>query len=230
MKAMKIALLAGAMVCTTGFSTNWAVTVAETPGGHLIGNPEAETKLSEYISYTCGHCATFAREGEPVVKLVYVRSGQVSLEVRHLLRDPIDLTAAMLAHCGPADKFAQNHSVLMLKQSEWLPVAAAATPAQQQRWSNPDRAAARRAIASDLDFYEIMETRGYERIEVDRCLADSAKEAELLQYSRADTARLQLRGTPSFAIDDQLLGGVHSWQQLQGELDARTKPATTQGN
>lgn len=220
----KTALLAGAMVFSTGFATNWAITVTETPGGHLIGNPDAETKLAEYISYTCGHCADFAINGDPVLKMVYVGSGKVSVEIRHLLRDPIDLTAAMLTHCGAPEKFAQNHAIFMQKQRDWLPVAASATPAQRQRWSNPDRAAARRAIAGDLDFYEIMETRGYRRTEVDQCLADSAKESELVQYSRADTERLQLRGTPSFAIDDDLLEGVHRWQELQTELDVRTKP------
>ncbi len=221
MKAVKTAILAGAIVLGTGFATNWAVTVSETPAGHLIGNPEAETKLAEYVSYTCSHCASFAREGDPLLKMVYVRSGKVSVEIRHLLRDPIDLTAAMLTHCGATEKFAQNHSAFMLKQDEWFPIAVNSTQAQRNRWSVPDRAAARRAIASDLNFYEIMESRGYSRIEVDRCLADSAKESELIQASRADAQRLGISGTPSFAINDQLLDGVHRWQELQVELDAR---------
>lgn len=229
MKAAKTAFLAGAMVLSTGFATNWAVTVTETPAGHLIGNPDAEIKLAEYVSYTCSHCAEFARSGDPVLKLVYVRSGKVSVEIRHMLRDPIDLTAAMLTHCGAPDKFAQNHSIFMLKQNEWFPIAVNSTPAQQQRWSVPDRAAARRAIASDLDFYEIMETRGYQRSEVDRCLADSAKETELIQASRAGSERLGIRGTPSFAINDRLLDGVHRWQELQIALDERTKPAPAEG-
>ena len=70
-----------------------------------------------------------------------------------------------------------------------------------------------------------MEMRGYERVEVDRCLADGAKESELIQNSRADTERLQLRGTPSFAINGTLLDGVHRWLDLRPELDARTSPA-----
>ena len=103
MKAVKTALLAGAMVFTTGFATNWAVTVTETQGGHLIGNPQAETKLAEYISYTCGHCAHFAQEGDPVLKMIYVRSGKVSVEIRHLLRDPVDLVQP-----GPCSRTARH--------------------------------------------------------------------------------------------------------------------------
>lgn len=221
MKALKTALLAGALVMTGGFAPDWTITVAETPAGHLIGNPEAPTKVAEYISYTCPHCAHFARDGDPALKITYVRTGKVSVEIRHLLRDPIDLTAAMLTHCGDVKKFPLNHAAIMLSQDKWLEVARHATPEQMRRWSSPDRAAARRAIADDLDFYQLMEARGYRVTDLDRCLADSDKESELVQASRADTMRLQLQGTPSFAINDQLLDGVHAWPALQKALDAQ---------
>lgn len=221
MKALKIALLAGALTLSTGFAPDWVNTVAETDAGHLIGNPQAATKVAEYISYTCGHCADFARSGDPQLKIGYVRGGKVSVEIRHLLRDPIDLTAAMLAHCGPPAKFPLNHAALMLAQDKWLPIAAKATPAQQQRWSNTDRAAARRAIAADLDFYQLMEARGYRTAELDRCMADPAMETKLVKASRDDTVRLGLKGTPSFSINGQLLENVHRWPQLQQALDAK---------
>ena len=220
MKSLKAALLAGAALLATGAAPDWTITVSETEAGYLIGNPDAETKVAEYISYTCGHCADFARSGDPALKIGYVRDGNVSVEIRNLLRNPIDLTAAMIAHCGEPNKFALNHAALMLSQDKWLPIAANATAAQRQRWSNPDRAAARRAIASDLDFYELMEGRGYRIVDIDRCLADSAKETELIQATQADATRLSLRGTPSFTINGNLLDGVHGWPSLQKALDA----------
>jgi len=216
------------MALSAGLAANWTMTVSETAGGHLFGNPEASTRLTEYISYTCGHCATFAREGDTALKTIYVRSGDVSLEIRHLLRDPVDLTAAMLTHCGAADKFVHNHSTFMFRQSEWLPIAANSTPFQRERWSSPDRVAARRAIASDLGFYEIMAGRGYSQVEIDRCLADSAKEADLIQFSRTDAERLKLRVTPSFAINDEVLVGVHRWRELKVALDARISHETAE--
>ena len=220
MKSLKAALLAGAILLATGAAPDWTITVTETEAGYLIGNPDAETKVAEYISYTCGHCADFARSGDPALKIGYVREGNVSVEIRNLLRNPIDLTAAMIAHCGEPNKFALNHAALMLSQDKWLPIAANATAAQRQRWSNPDRAAARRAIASDLNFYELMEGRGYRVVDIDRFLADSAKETELIQATQADAARLSLRGTPSFTINGNLLDGVHGWPALQSALDA----------
>ena len=228
MKILKVAMLAGAAMLAGGAAPNWSITVAETNGGHLIGNPDAETKVAEYVSYTCSHCAQFARDGDPALKIGYVLTGKVSVEVRHLLRDPIDLTAAMLTHCGEPDKFALNHSAFMLSQGKWLPIAGNATEAQIARWSNPDRAAGRRALASDLDFYEIMEQRGYRITDVDRCLADTEKERQLVLNSRDDAVRLGIQGTPSFTINDKLLEHVHAWQPLQQALDAHIAGESTE--
>lgn len=221
MNSVKVAILAGAMLLGGGNSANWNATVAEVNQGHVIGNPEAETALTEYISYTCGHCADFARQGDPVIKLAFVHSGNLKLEVRHLLRDPIDLTAAMLAHCGAESKFPLNHSAFMTSQATWLGKAQNATEGQVQRWSNPDRAAARRALANDLGFYTLMEQRGYQRGNLDRCLNDEAKAQSLVSTTMADVKRLGLTGTPSFLLNGELLQGVHSWQALEPHLTGK---------
>lgn len=221
MKAIKTALLAGVLVLATGNTADWNNTVVGTGQGHRIGNPDARVQLTEYISYTCPHCAQFARDGDTMLKLTYVHDGRLTLEIRHLLRDPIDLTAALLTHCGNINRFTQNHNAIMLSQDKWLPTTQSATQAQIARWSNPDRAAARRAIASDFGFYELMEARGYGTAELDRCLGDETKAQALVEASRADTLRLGLRGTPSFVLDGELLEGVHGWDALKPAIDAK---------
>lgn len=221
MKTVKVALLAGILALAGGNSANWNTTVVESNQGHVIGNPQARTTLAEYISYTCPHCAQFSVEGDPVIKLAFVHQGNLKLEIRHLLRDPIDLTAAMLAHCGDAGKFPLNHAAFMSTQAHWLDVARKANAAQVQRWSGPDRAASRRAIASDLDFYELMGGRGYNRPELDRCLADDAVANAMARTSADDVRRLGLKGTPSFVLDGKLLDGVHSWAALEPHLTGK---------
>jgi protein-disulfide isomerase len=211
---------------------NWNLTVEEKEGGHLFGNPEAEAKVTEYVSYTCGHCASFARQGDPALKLLYIPTGKVSVEVRHIIRDPIDWTVATLAHCGGPDKFALNHSAFMITQADWLGKAQKSTPAQQQRWANTDRSAARRAIASDLDFYGVMEKRGYSRTEIDRCLSDDAAAIELVKQSNGEAQRLGIQGTPSFAMNGKVLEKVHSWPALKSQIDAQlaAKTSSKEGN
>lgn len=214
------------MLVLAGGNTNgnWNNTVVEQDQGHRIGNPKAERVLTEYISYTCPHCADFAMRGDRVLKIGYVHEGKMALEIRHLIRDPIDLTAAMLAHCGETKRFTMNHNAFMYSQSKWLQVAQKASQAQMARWTNSDRKAARRAIARDFGFYDIMRNRGYGVTEVDKCLNDDAKAQALVETSAADTARLGLRGTPSFVLDGKLLDHVHSWEALEPVLNGEPIP------
>ena len=198
---------------------NWAGMVAETSGGHLLGNPKAETKLVEYMSYTCSHCASFSRTGDAALKLLYVPSGRMSFEIRHLVRDPVDLTAVLLTHCGEAKKFPGNHEAFMARHDAWMAKARNTTQAQRARWQFGSLGARFQAIASDLDFYDIMEARGYSRVAADKCLADEAKANALAEGSRADIEAHGISGTPSFMLNGELLDGTHAWEDLQPQLD-----------
>lgn len=198
---------------------NWGAMVAATDGGHLLGNPDAPARLIEFMSYTCSHCAEFARTGDGAIKLAYVPTGKVNFEIRHLLRDPVDLTAALLTHCGDTGKFPANHAAMMARHGEWMATARATTPAQRSRWQFGSNPARFQAIASDLGFYDIMEGRGYTRPQVDVCLSDEAKANALAETSRADTARYKLQGTPSFVLNGALLENTHAWEALQPHLD-----------
>ena len=198
---------------------NWSSVITETAGGHLLGNPEADARLVEFMSYTCSHCADFARSGEGAIKLLYVPSGKVAFEVRHLIRDPVDLTAALAAQCGPANNFFANHSAIIGKYSDWMAKARSMTQAQMARWNFGSFGSRAQAIASDLDFYEIMEGRGYSRIEVDKCLTDEARAKAIAAQSQADIQKFGLRGTPTFFMGGEQLD-AHDWKSLQPHLDA----------
>ena len=164
MKFVRLGLAVIAAVTASGAiaATNWLTVVDTAGGGHLIGNPNAKVKLTEFVSYTCHHCGHFAEEGSSAVD-VYVASGKVRLDVRHVVRDPVDLTAAMIANCGPAAKFPRNHATLLLSQHKWLPIAEKATSGQKARWNTGPGATRRRAIASDMKFYDLLSPRGYYR-------------------------------------------------------------------
>ncbi len=223
--AIKALALAGAAAMTISANGDWNTNVVETDAGHRIGNPEAEVTLTEFVSYTCPHCAHFAVDGEGALKIAYIGPGKVSLEIRHIVRDPVDLTATMLANCGPASKFPLNHAAFMHSQDEWLPILTKRTPGQVQRWTSGDYAARRRAIAADFGFYRIMERRGYRRTDADRCLNDDAMAQKLSQATTANREKYNLNGTPSFAIDGVTLAGTHDWQTLAPQIDARLKAA-----
>src|SRR3546814_3681804 len=58
----------------------------------------------------------------------------VLVEYRNLVRDPVDMTAAMLARCGGAKAFAANHQAIFAAQPIWLGKAAKMSKEQQAAW------------------------------------------------------------------------------------------------
>src|SRR5258706_14701230 len=225
MRPMRFAALAAAALLSIAAARplpgNWNATVSVTPSGsHLLGNPRAALKLTEYISYTCPHCAHFDREASDPIRIFYVAPGKLSVEVRHLVRDPIDMTVAMLTNCGPPAKFFRNHTAFLRSQDNWIAAANNAGESQKARWTSGDQRSRLRAIAGDFGFYAIMETRGYDRLSVDRCLADAAMAQKLAQQT-AEAARIRVDATPSFLLDGALLTGTHDWQALKAQLTAR---------
>lgn len=207
-----------------GAKTNWNIVVARTAlDSHLLGNPNAAIKLVEYISYTCPHCAHFAEESDAQLRIGFIAPGKGSIEVRSFVRDPVDMTVALLAHCGPPAKFFGNHSAFLRHQVTWMAPVERLTDAQRQRWSNPDFAARTRAIASDLGLYSLMEARGYNRPALDRCLADRALADRLAKNTKDAGEKDFVTGTPSFVLDGVPLSGTYSWAVLKPQIEARLR-------
>jgi protein-disulfide isomerase len=194
---------------------NWNNVVAETPqGGHLVGNPAAEVKLIEYVSYTCPHCAQFEVEADATLRLTFIATGKGSIEYRPLLRNKIDLAVSLLAGCGAVPNFRANHSMFLRRQSDWF---GAVSPVQEQRWASPDFGTSMRAIASDLRLYALMESRGYTRPQLDRCLSDKATGSKLAQQTQFALEKLKVSATPSFLINGELQD-AHDWAGLRPRL------------
>lgn len=205
-----------------GPSENWNAIVTRTDhDSYVLGNPQAKVKLVAFISYTCPHCAAFEGEAEAPLRLTFIAGGKGSLEVRSYLRDPIDLTVALLTHCGPSSKFFLNHAAFLGSQADWIKPAYAPSPMQKTRWFAGTLDTRLRYIATDFHFYQIMETRGYSHAEVDKCLADSALAKRLADETDQAQKQYSLQGTPSFLIDNVLLTGTYSWDVLRPQLEAR---------
>lgn len=192
---------------------SWVETAAETPeGGFVIGNPDAPIKLVEYASHTCHVCADFSKQGAAAMDK-YVETGVVSYEIRNMIRDPIDLTIALLARCsGPAafhplaNQSWQNFDELMAtvqSNGAALQQAQDAPPAQRLQ-----------AIAQASGLLEFFAARGISRDQAMQCLADTEKATLVSERSQTQSEELQLRGTPSFFINGRAVE-VTSWQALE---------------
>ena len=200
---------------------NWSGVVNEGAGGsHVMGNPQAKVKLTEYVSYTCSHCATFHKSSYDALRMAYVMPGKVSINVQHLIRDPIDLTATLLANCGAPKDFFKRHNSLLYTQDKWLPKIEKMSNAQKARWQTGTTKARLQAIAGDFGFYALMASHGLSRAAADQCLGDEGLSRKLLEQTR-QASEFGVQGTPSFAIDGELLEGTHDWDGLRTQLQAR---------
>lgn len=192
---------------------NWQNSVERTERGHLIGNPEAETRLVEFISYTCPHCADFAARGEPALDVVLLGPGKITVEVRPVIRNGLDLAVTLLANCGDPAQFKARHRTLILAQADWLGKAQAAPKTQQAIWQRGDKAG-RQNAASALGLTAMLAAKGQSKAELDACVANDAAAQKLLQNDEADGKEFGVNSTPSFAMDGKLLANVHSWEAL----------------
>lgn len=204
---------------------NWNGEVKRTERGHLIGKPDADVELIEFVSYTCGHCATFAAEGEPAIDLALLIPGKMNLEVRPVIRNALDLTVSMLVACGEPSGFKDRHRDFMFSQSTWLSKARQAPQSQQAIWLRGDTNG-RLNAARALDLDDKLVARGMSIADVNACLQDDAAAQVLIDNSNADRSEFGVPGTPSFALDGELLKDVHQWTTLYPVLSAKFAEGT----
>ena len=220
-KFARAALAGTAAIALTAMAPTWMNDIVRGEASHTLGSADADTQVTEYVSYTCPACANFTKQGEAALKLTYIDSGKARLEIRHVMRNPVDLAATMMVWCGPERKFLQNHTMMMDLQEQWLAKADHIDPARQQRWYHGPEAERRKAVARDFDFYQLFETRGYGRAELDRCLADDALAQRLTAANERYRTENYVTATPSFAIDGSTLAATHSWDALRAQLKAQ---------
>lgn len=188
-------------------------------GAVQVGRASAPHVLAEYISYTCPHCVHFAQESVSPLNANYVAKGKVRVEYRSLVRDPFDFAAALLAHCGTPGQFVGNHNYLLATQKTWMTNAEKATPAQQNGWMQGTYSQRLTAIARDIGLITLMQKRGITPAKARTCLADEARQGQLLSMTEG-AAAVGVDGTPSFLLNGRKLDNVHDWASVKAALDA----------
>lgn len=203
---------------------NWLNAVEQTDKGYRLGNPEAEAELIEFISYTCSHCAHFAKQSDNTLDVAAIGPGYISVEVRPVIRNYLDLVVSLLVQCGEPAGFKARHRAFLYAQDSWFGEAVKAPRSQQEIWAR-GTAEARINAARALGFYEIMRDTGYSTSAVDACLRDDAAAMAIQTNDRTDREAFSISGTPTFALDGETLTGVVDWPGLAQKLQERFRPA-----
>lgn len=201
--------------------TDWSRVVNETSAGaYVVGNPAAKTKLVEYMSYTCPHCAHFAAEGMPPLTKGWIATGKASLEFRNFVRDGFDLTAALIARCGGKAHFLGNHDAIFAAYDKWIPKAvdygkAHAKADAQKSEAQQQEPAEFIARARGTGLSALIAGQGVPAATQQQCLADKTMLATVLELTANAWDNKGFDGTPFFVLDGKPLPSVHDWKSLK---------------
>lgn len=200
--------------------TSWAETVAATPeGGFVMGNPNAAVKVIEFASYTCSHCRDFAvQSAEPLRELV--NSGKVSFELRNFVRDPLDMTMALLARCGGKDPFFALSEQFFVNQDEMFKRAQALGDAGYQAAVNAPPQQRFVSLANGTGLLEFAMQRGVAQDQARQCLANTAEAEKLAKSVETATREFNISGTPTLVINGTVAENVATWTDLRAKLRA----------
>lgn len=198
--------------------TVWSDVVELTPeGGHRMGNPNAPIKVIEFASMTCSHCADFVENSSAELQGNFINSGRVSLEFRNFVRDPIDITASLLARCGtPESFFALTHQLLADQSDMFERVNSAGQAAQEAAMNQPEE---KRFIALGeiTGLTEFVSARGVAKDQANACLANLDAAKALAQRAKEDGDKFDIQGTPSFLVNGAKFQG--GWPELKANLE-----------
>ena len=201
----------------------WSQTVTTSPiGAFLVGNPDAKVRLVEYFSYTCHVCADFAKAGSLPLKTQYLDRGLVLLEYRNLVRDPVDMTAALLARCGGPKAFSGNHQAIFAAFPTLIAKIQKATDAQTKSWFEGTTGERARKIAAGTGLAALMRARGYTQAQLDAALDSEVAQAELTGMTNIGLGADRVEGTPTFFVNGRN-AGVTAWPALKSKLDLALK-------
>ncbi len=188
-------------------------------GGFTVGNPDADVRISEYISYTCSHCANFEINQAPILKNQHISKGNVSLEIRNHIRDPLDFSIAILARCGGRDKFFSNHAIFMREQGNIIRRYQSLSPDEVASWSTQSISDYTRDAMKSLQLDTILKSNGHSDTQIEQCVTDKQSQHHISQMTMHSALIQRIAGTPAFLINDEYQPAVAGLETLAPYLN-----------
>ena len=85
-----------------------------------MGNVNAPIKFTEFVSFTCSHCADFHINKLPSIKEKYIDKGLLRLELRDFPLDGLALRAAAMSRLVDQNKYYKFVEMLFNKQKNFV--------------------------------------------------------------------------------------------------------------
>lgn len=202
---------------------DWTKMVTQTTeGGFVKGNPDAKVKVVEFASMTCGACAAFATEDEPKLVEQYVKTGNVSFELRNFVRDPLDITMSLVARCaGASPQFFALTNGMFADQKGFFDRLQAVPQDQLAALQNLPPVQQFQRMAQLAGVQEWAAQRGLPSGRSGQCLANQAEIDRLVQMNSDASSSYDIPGTPTFLVNGEVVkpgSSETNWAALEGAI------------
>ena len=164
-----------------------------------VGSLDAKNQVQEWFSFTCPHCAAFARDDYPEIRTKLIDTGKVFYTFCEFPRDKLDLAAAMVARSLPASRYEPFVLALLTNQKQWA----------FNRQADPKDELAKMAALA-----------GMPRDAFDKAIADTALQQNLLKAQTDAEERYNIDSTPTFIINREAHPGELTYAQFAALLTA----------
>lgn len=201
----------------------WSQVASVTDDGFLLGNPDAPLKLVEFGSFTCGHCAEFSVTSHEALKAEFIDSGRVSFEMRPFIRDPLDLSLAVVAACAGAERFFPLAENIFASHTSIMEGAQAASQANRSAMENVQALPEGDRLPTLAGFFGIPQffaARGIPAAESNRCLRDAAAIQHRTEVTERSARQYEISGTPTFLLGGTVMADAGTWEQVRDQLRA----------
>lgn len=169
-----------------------------TENDFIIGNDNAPITIIEYASMSCSHCANFHNNTLPDLKKEYIDTGKVKYVFRDFPYNYPALLGSMVMRCIPSEVRYDYMNALYKLQNKWV---------------------VRENTVTRQELYKIMQSGGMSKENFDACLNNVDLENQILEEVIAAQSEFNIRSTPSFLINGDLLEGDKSIKVFRQILD-----------
>tara|TARA_Y100000590_G_scaffold404206_1_gene491526 strand:- start:27 stop:641 length:615 start_codon:yes stop_codon:yes gene_type:complete len=199
MKIFKITILLFLIFFSVNFvSANETSVLELEEDDFIIGESDAPITIIEYASMSCSHCASFHNNTLETIKSEYIDTGKVKFVFRDFPYNYPALLGSMVMQCTPKDIRYEYMNALYKLQKKWV---------------------VRENAVTRKELYKIMQVGGMSKEDFDACLNNKDVENKLLQRIIAAQNEFNIKSTPSFLINGNLIEGNKSIKEFRQIID-----------
>ena len=160
-----------------------------------LGGQQAPITIIEYGSLTCGKCLSFHRATYPELKKQFIDQGIVRFVYRHFPTDAAAAYGARAVNCA-GDKYYEMLDKLFSTVGTWV--------------GTQDR---------DIIFVRYATSLGLDSDDFLTCINDTKKLDEIFKHQQDAKINLDVTGTPTFFINDEIVRGKRSFDEMKALIN-----------